>query len=667
MNHEEDIQQLLEKLGHELTQLQHAYYIKGDSPKSDSEYDRLFDELVRLETEHPQIKREDSPTLRVGSDLTSDLPEIAHTIPVLSLDKAYGAQEVLTWMQKQETRATEPPTFVIEEKIDGISIVLYYEEGLFVRAVTRGNGYVGNDVTANVRTIRSVPLRLTRPVTIAVRGEIYLPKEAFNKLNASLETTYANPRNLAAGTIRRIKSSEVAKVPLDAFMYEGFFGEEEEKLASHIQMLETLEQLGFRLNSHTALCDTEEQLNEYIQKQTAARSDLPYEIDGLVIKVNELAIRESLGYTEHHPRWAIAYKFESPTSETVVQSIDVQIGRTGRVTPVGRVEPVLVGGSTVSNVTLHNQDYINMLELSIGDRVAISKRGDVIPAVEEVLEKNEEGNSIWNLPENCPSCGSLLEKDGAHHFCRNASCPDQIYGRLVFFVGRDQMDIEGLGKETITTLIEKNMVEDIPDIYAIDYPALEMEPGFGEKKITQIRSSIEESKTRPFAVVLRSLGIPDLGKRMVELLIEDGLYSVDDLFMLSETGNIDRLVSIKGIGLKIAQSIIKEFSDERVQNRIKRLKDAGLQFTADIPEPITEENLICIDQVWCVTGSFENYKPRSKAADLIKSKGGRTVSSVTGKTTHLLAGSGAGSKLSTAERLGVTIIGEEEFILLMGQ
>ncbi len=667
MIHEEDIQQLIDKLSRELTQLQHAYYINGNSPKSDSDYDRMFDELMSAETENPHLRRSDSPTLRVGSDLTSDLPEIAHTIPVLSLGKAYSVEEIISWMQKQESRVSEPLTFVIEEKIDGISIVLYYEDGLFVRAVTRGNGYVGNDVTANVRTIRSIPLRLSRPVTIAVRGEIYLPKEEFNKLNASLETAYANPRNLAAGTIRRIKSSMVAKVPLDAFMYEGFFSEEQEQLTSHTQMLETLEALGFRLNSNTALCDTEEQLNEYIQRQTASRPGLPYEIDGLVIKVNELAVRESLGYTEHHPRWAIAYKFEAPTSQTVVKAIDVQIGRTGRVTPVGRVEPVLVGGSTVANVTLHNQDYINMLELSIGDRVAISKRGDVIPAVEEVLEKNEEGNSIWKLPELCPVCDSKLEKDGAHHFCRNPHCPDQIYGRLVFFVGRDQMDIEGLGKETIKILIDKDMIRDIPDIYAIDYEQLEKEPGFGEKKITQIRLSIDESKKRPYAVVLRSLGIPDLGKRMAELLIDDGLASVEDLFSLANEGDTGRLISIKGIGDKIAESMIREFSDVRIIKRIGLLREAGLQFEAASPEPVSEDELICADQVWCVTGSFENFKPRSKAAELIKAKGGRIVSSVTGKTTHLLAGSSAGSKLRTAEQLGITIIEENAFILFMVQ
>ncbi len=663
MRDEEKIRQQIDRLSSELDELQQAYYISGTSPASDSEYDLKFDTLLRLEGEYPQYRREDSPTLRVGSDLSSDLPEVAHTIPVLSLDKAYSPEEVLSWMERLKGRTDEPVSFVLEEKIDGISIVLYYEQGLLARAVTRGNGAVGNDVTANVRTIRSIPLRLPEPLDIAVRGEIYLPKAAFEQLNKDQETAYANPRNLAAGTIRRIRSSEVAKVPLDAFMYEGFFSE----VRTHLELLEKLKALGFRLNPHTTLCSSEEELRERILERTAERDALDYEIDGLVIKVNELPLREELGYTEHHPRWATAFKFEAPTSATVVESIDVQIGRTGRVTPVARVRPVLVGGSTVSNVTLHNQDYIDMLELAIGDSVAVSKRGDVIPAVEEVLEKNSEGNGIWKLPGTCPSCGTALVREGAHHFCPNLECPDQVYGRLVFFVGRDQMDIEGLGRETITTLISLGMVKDIPDIYQVDYDRLKGEPGFGEKKVAQIRESIEKSREREYAVVLRSLGVPDLGKRMAELLIDAGISSMDLLLELVDAGESEPFIAIKGIGQKIAESLIREFSDPGLRERVSRLREAGLSFEAAAKEQPAEGLMVFAGQVWCVTGSFDQFKPRSLAEELIKELGGRVVSSVTGKTTHLLAGTGAGSKLSKAEKLGVEIVEEAEFILLSGR
>ena len=663
MRDEEKIRQQIDRLSSELGELQQAYYISGTSPASDSEYDLKFDTLLRLEGEYPQYRREDSPTLRVGSDLSSDLPEVAHTIPVLSLDKAYSPEEVLSWMERLKGRTDEPVSFVLEEKIDGISIVLYYEQGLLARAVTRGNGAVGNDVTANVRTIRSIPLRLPEPLDIAVRGEIYLPKAAFEQLNKDQETAYANPRNLAAGTIRRIRSSEVAKVPLDAFMYEGFFSE----VRTHLELLDKLKALGFRLNPHTTLCSSEKELRERITERTAERDALDYEIDGLVIKVNELPLREELGYTEHHPRWATAFKFEAPTSATVVESIDVQIGRTGRVTPVARVRPVLVGGSTVSNVTLHNQDYIDMLELAIGDSVAVSKRGDVIPAVEEVLEKNSEGNGIWKLPGTCPSCGTALVREGAHHFCPNLECPDQVYGRLVFFVGRDQMDIEGLGRETITTLISLGMVKDIPDIYQVDYDRLKGEPGFGEKKVAQIRESIEKSREREYAVVLRSLGVPDLGKRMAELLIDAGISSMDLLLELVDAGESEPFTAIKGIGLKIAESLIREFSDPGLRERVSRLREAGLTFEAVVKEQPAEGLMVFAGQVWCVTGSFDQFKPRSLAEELIKELGGRVVSSVTGKTTHLLAGTGAGSKLSKAEKLGVEIVEEAEFILLSGR
>ncbi|MCF7941119.1 MAG: NAD-dependent DNA ligase LigA [Spirochaetia bacterium] len=639
-------------------------YAQGTPEVSDQTYDALYETLLQLEREHPDLVRADSPTLRVGSDLSADLPEVPHTIPVLSLDKAYAESAITSWMERIEKRVEQQLSFVIEEKIDGVSIVLYYEDGLLVRAVTRGNGYVGNDVTSNVRTIREVPLRLKRAVTVAVRGEIFLTREDFRQLNSTMEIEYANPRNLTAGTIRRIRSSEVARLPLRIFVYEGFFSDGQMQPETHAGLLDDLRLLGFIINPRYHICSSSDALTGYLEDAARERGSLPYEIDGLVIKVNEFPVRESLGYTGHHPRWAIAYKFEAPMAESVVTAIDVQIGRTGRATPVARIEPVLIGGSTVSNVTLHNQDYVELLELCIGDTVSVSKRGDVIPAVERVIEKNEQGNRLWHMPERCPSCGGPLIRQGAHHFCTDHDCPDQVYGRLTFFVGKGQMDIDGLGSETIRTLISRKLARDPADLYHIDYEQLISEPGFGPKKVQQISKSIRESLDRPYEVVLRSLGIPEVGKKASQLLIKSGIRSIDQLIELAQHGEVEQLTGIRGFGEKTAQTIIREFSDPAVLEQIEELKAVGLSFCEQQSEqPALPQ--VFTDQVWCVTGSFEHYQPRSIAEKLIEARGGRVVSSVTGKTTHLLAGSSAGSKLAKAQKLGVRIVAEQEFTTML--
>ncbi len=391
---------------------------------------------------------------------------------------------------------------------------------------------------------------------------------------------------------------------------------------------------------------------------------LPYEIDGLVVKVNEISAREELGYTGHHPRWAIAYKFESAAGITVLKDIDVQVGRTGRITPVGRVEPVLIGGSTVSNVTLHNEEYINMLELAPGDTVAVSKRGDVIPAVEKVVEKGENSLAVWHFPANCPSCGTALSKKGAHHFCTNRDCPDQIRGRIFFFIGKGQMDIENFGPETVDFLIKKGLIQDTPDIFTADYETLAEEKGFGEKKIKLIRDGIKKSLDNSFVTVLTSLGIPDLGRKASELLIEAGFYNIDKLTEAAKEGNSEVFTSIHGIGERTADVIIEALSDPAMLERIEALKQAGLCFEADPAETSPAEGIFS-GQSWCITGSFENYKPREAALEEIKKRGGKTVGQVTGNTTHLLCGAGGGSKKTKAEKLGVKIVSEQEFLTML--
>ncbi|MFA6775207.1 MAG: NAD-dependent DNA ligase LigA [Sphaerochaetaceae bacterium] len=680
-----DIKEEVAELSDKLRTYQKAYYVDDHPLVSDQEYDRLFDRLSWLEKEHPELKRDDSPTVRVGSDLSSDFPEVTHTIPVLSLDKAYSSEAILAWIAKCEEKMKEDLSFVIEEKIDGISMVLYYEDGILVRGVTRGNGTVGNDVTANIKTIASIPLRLPEPVTMAVRGEVYLPKAPFARLNAEMDPPYANPRNLAAGTIRRIHSSETARVPLDIFAYEGFW-EGNRPFDDHIQILETLKEYGFRTNPTIGyFCKTSEEakarlmkaglagkvgafsdIPSYIGERTKGRKTLPYEIDGLVVKINEISVRELFGYTGHHPRWAIAYKFEAPQAQTVLHGIDVQVGRTGRITPVARVTPTEVGGSTVSNVTLHNQDYINQLELAIGDTVEISKRGDVIPAVERVIEKNELGNPTWRMPQFCPCCHAELVDRGAHTFCPNLLCPDQIRGRVEFFIGKEQMDIETFGPETAAFLINKGVLKDVQDIYTIDYAhVLDGEPGFGEKKITSIIEGVRTSKRQPFHRVLVSLGIPEIGKKVVDLLVKAGLTGMDALIGLAERQDYQRLTDINQIGEKTAKCLFDGLLDPLNRQRIEALRIAGLSMEEKIEKNDLPQTFK--GQVWCVTGSFEHFNPRSKAMEEVEKRGGRAVSSVSAKTTHLLVGKGGGAKAETARGLGVKLIGEEEFLVLLGR
>ncbi len=642
-----------------------------------------------LEAEHPELTTPDSPSLRVGSDLSGDFPEAAHTVPVLSLDKAYSHEELSTWVQRTSDKLAHAPVFVVEEKLDGVSIVLYYEQGVLMRAVTRGNGSTGNDVTGNVRTIRDVPLRLQDDVDIAVRGEILLPLAAFRRLNERMETPYANPRNLAAGTLRRVKSRETAEVPLRFFAYEGFLTDApaSRSVSTHRDMLVRLARLGFRVNPHMGLFSEQDvsspfpddaaelpafsqvqtgtlaDLEHTIAQWTAARESREYEIDGLVVKLDDLSLRDELGYTGHHPRWAIAYKFESPVSVTKVRAIDVQVGRTGRITPVARVEPVGIGGTTVSNVTLHNQAYIEALELHVGDTVEVSRRGDVIPAVERVIEPNPEAHP-YPFPTRCPTCGSALEERGAHHFCPNFRCPDRMRGQLHFFVASAQMDIQHLGSETLNLLLAEGIVEEIPDLFCLDYEHIAGLPGFGARKIELLKGSIEHAKSRPYRTVLASLGIPDLGPKFVELVCEAGYHSIDDLLQLVDEERVDSLIAIDGVGEKTAARVAEELARPSVRSVIQRLREAGLQFSEerapDTAEPA--EAQIFAGESWCITGSFETFQPRSLAAEKIRSRGGTVVSDVSGKTTHLLAGANAGSKRDKAEKRGVEIVDEQEFL-----
>ncbi len=673
----------------ELQRHQKLYYREASPEITDREYDALFDELAALEKEYPGLALPDSPTKRVGSDLDNEFPEVPHPSPMLSLDKVYTEDDLEKWIDKAKKDVSGSLSWVIEEKVDGSTIVLHYERGTLVRAVTRGDGFVGNDVTENIRTIHDIPLRLSHPITSVFRGEIYINKDDFEKLNKAMDNIYANPRNLAAGNLRRKKSSEVARIPLHAYIYEGL--SDVEGMTEHIFVLHRLWELGFRVGNEIGFFTNhmssaaagkydpifqkhekwvhgkQADIGEFISKKMQIRKPIPYEIDGYVVKVNEYRERDRMGFTSHHPRWAMAYKFEAPQAVSTIRDIEVQVGRTGRVTPVARIEPVWISGSTVSNVTLHNQEYITSLDAAVGDKVAVSKRGDVIPAVEDVLEKNSEGNPSYHIPQKCPVCSTTFIQDGAHHFCPNNKCPGRIFGRLSFFVSRGQMDIENLGYETIKRLLELRLISDIPDIYRFNPDQLLGEEGFGEKKVSLIREGIEKSKSRPFAVVLSSLGLDELGPRVVELLVDGGYDSIEKLIEGARQEKPELFTRIQGIGPKIAQRIIDQLTDPFILDMIEKLKDSGLQFTAEKQPPKPRLSSIFLDQVWCVTGSFEHFKPRERAMDEVKRRGGRVTSSITGKTTHLLVGENPGSKFDKAKKLGTMLVSESEFLKLIGE
>jgi DNA ligase (NAD+) len=679
-----DIKKRIEELSKELLRHQYLYYVKAEPEIPDREYDGMYDELVELEKKYPELVLENSPTKRVGSDLDNAFPEKEHTIPVLSLDKEYAGEELEKWLTKTIKNANRGLSFVVEEKIDGASIVLYYKTGQLESALTRGNGIVGNDVIENVRTIKQVPLVTPDNSDFAVRGEIYIKKSDFNTYNQTFENKYSNPRNLAAGSLRNIKSSVVANVPLNIFTYELFY--EKAIINDHILALSRLKELGFRINNSMGFfSDNKEKiamvreklpviasgaikdLVAYVKERRAERDRLDYEIDGLVMKVNELDVRETLGYTSHHPRWAIAFKFDAPTAQTKLIDIQVQVGRNGRVTPVGILEPVKIAGSVVARATLHNQEYIDMLELGRGDWVSISKRGDIIPAVEEVIEKDLDHPTIFKFPETCPFCSSTLEKDGAHHFCKNRACPERIKRSIIHFAAKNQMDIDTLGEKTIAFMFEKGYVKSIPDLYTFDYNELLKEEGFKEKKVNNIKASVENSKNKPFRKVLTAIGFEGLGSSAVSDLVENGFNSMEKIIETASRKNVEDFSRIEGFGEIMARLIIQHFTDPQNLALVDALKKIGLNFREEIKETVEMEEQVLTfkDQVWAITGSFEHFSPRSKAAEEIAKRGGKVTDSVSSKTTHLLAGNSPGSKLEKAKKSNVSIIDETAFLEML--
>lgn len=658
----------MRELEAEVRKHQDLYYVKHAPSISDRAFDRLYAELQQLERDYPEFASPDSPTRSVGSDLDNDFPKFTHTIPVLSLGNTYSTAEALAWARKHLQNDQE--VVDIQWKVDGATLVLYYERGVLKRAVTRGSGQVGDDVTANALTIQNVPRKLKKPETLVARGEVYMTYADFESFNETMGGVYANPRNLSAGSLKHKKSREVARRPLRWAAFDASFPEKKGRARpkSDRVRLELLRELGVPLFPDNAFVPGTE-LEQTIQDFEKRRDDMPMPVDGLVLKIDDLDRREILGATANTPRWATALKFEPEVAETRVLEIEVAVGRTGRVTPRARLESVQLAGTTVSYATLHNADQIGRLGVRVGSFVRVSKRGEIIPAVEEVIEVGDGPEFVY--PDKCPSCATTLvrEPEAVDWLCPNPECPDVLLNRLIFFCQRKQMDIAGMGEKICRILFERGFVRRLPDIYSLHKHREELESldGFGQKSVRILLDGIQTSLERPFRRVLPSLGLRELGPFVTDVLLRNGYHSIQSIQKLvKKKGARDILEKIDGIGPRTSQAIVDQFRDPGVLELIKDLKKAGLQFEETAPaQDNNQYPQIFSGQTWCVTGSFESFHPRELAMEEVQKRGGRTVSGISGKTTHLLAGEGAGSKLKKAQELGVQVVDEPEFLKLL--
>lgn len=653
----------IESLRKQIDYHNNLYYKENRQEITDQEFDSLFNELKLLESQNPKLRSKTSPTEKIGSDLANDFKKIKHTLPVLSLENTYNAQELMEWANKigldQE--------FSVEWKIDGASILLYYTDGNLETCATRGTGGEGDDVTANVKTISSIPLALKKNLSLSVRGEVFMYFSDFEEFNESYGGKFANPRNLAAGSLKHKFSSEVAKRPLSIFVYDALLSKGREGIKTHSEILTKLKSEGFPLAPDSKIV-TGKDLEKTIEFFRKKKDQMEFPIDGLVIKLNSLELRESLGETSHSPRWARAFKFESLMKETVIEDITVATGRTGKITPRARIQPINISGSTVTFATLHNQDYIDELGAGIGAKVLVSKRGEIIPAVEKVIKAPPTSNGIFKLPNKCPSCKTLLQKisDSVDLFCTNQDCPERVKHGIEFFCSKKQMNIEGLGEKQIELFYSKGWLESLPDIYDLPSKAEEIKKleGFGEKSITLLVSGIEKSKEKDFKFLLPSLGLNEVGHKVTEVLIENGYDSWEKLTNLVSGKDPEKeLEQIHGIGPRTIESLVTQLRDKKILNMVSKLKKHGLNLAAK--QKVKRDKQPFKDQIWCVTGSFEKFQPREKALEIITEYGGKKVSSVSSKITHLLYGPGAGSKLQKAEELGKETIDEATFLRIL--
>jgi DNA ligase (NAD+) len=660
------IEREIQSLRDELRRHEELYYVHANPEISDAEYDALLVRLQQLETEHPELVTPDSPTQRVGGRAAEGFSEYLHRHPMLSLDNSYNIDDLRAFDERcQRLSDGRKIEYVAELKIDGLSLSLHYDDGMLVRGVTRGDGRVGEDVTQNARTIRSIPLRLKavdkKPGTeIEVRGEAYLSRSVFEKINTEREeegqARFANPRNAAAGTIRQLDPKIVAARRLDMFVYDVIEGERK-PFASHWDALDWLESMGFHVNENRQLCPSIDDVIDYCNQMEQRRDELGYEIDGVVVKVNSTALQEEFGATTKAPRWAIAYKYPARQVTTQVLSIVVQVGRTGALTPVANLEPVQVAGTVVSRATLHNEDEIKRLDVREGDWVLIEKSGEIIPKVLKVIESRRTGaEKRFRKPKKCPVCGGVISRPEGEVVprCVAADCPAQLKARLLHFSSRRAMRIEGLGEQLVEQLVEKKMVSDIGDLYRLKQEEVAALERMAEKSASNLMAQIEASRTRDLPQLIYGLGIRHVGERTAGILARH-FRSLERL----GKATIEELDDIHEIGMTVAQSVRDWFDDAGNLYLCERLRAAGVQTEiAGSVEGARDESFA--GKQFVLTGKLESLT-RDEARAMIERRGGRVTSTVSKKTDYVVAGEDAGSKLDKAQELGLRVIDEAAF------
>jgi len=660
------------KLRDEIRRHDELYYLRENPEISDREYDSLIEKLRELEAKHPELVTPDSPTQRVAGHPAESFPEFVHRVPMLSLDNSYSIDELRAFDERCRKLADgKSPEYVAELKIDGLSLSVHYADGVFVRGVTRGDGFRGEDVSSNVRTIRSVPLKLRdtgkrAPGEIEVRGEAYLGRRIFERINADREEAgearFANPRNAASGTIRQLDPSITARRRLEMFAYDVFAGQRK-AFATHWEALNWAEVAGFRVNENRALCKTIDEVVDFCNRMEAKRDDLDYEIDGVVVKVNSTALQDQFGATGKAPRWAIAYKYAARQATTRVNDIVVQVGRTGALTPVAMLEPVQLGGVTVSRSTLHNEDEIERLGLKIGDYVLVERGGDVIPKVVKVIESKRTGKEKkFRPPTKCPVCGGLVSRPEGEAVsrCIAADCGAQLIGRLLHFASRRAMRIEGLGGALAEQLLDRKLVKDVADLYTLTLDDLASLDRMAEKSASNVLAQIAESKTRDLWHLIYGLGIRHVGERTAAILARH-FGSLDRL----AGATVEELDEIHEIGLTMAESIHDWFADSGNRELCERLTRSGVRTTLAGESTAAQTGQLFAGKVFVLTGTLPDMT-RDEARELIESNGGRVTGSVSKKTDFVLAGADPGSKLDKANQLEVKVIDEAEFKKMLG-
>ena len=653
----------LNELKDQIREHDYNYYVLNQSLITDAQYDELLQTVRGIEEDYPELITNDSPTQRVGGEATDQFEQVTHSIPMLSLSNTFDYTGLEEW-QKRAANIIDSTDLIFsaELKIDGLAISLIYENGTFVRGSTRGNGLIGEDVTHNLKTIRSIPLSLNQdlPGHLEVRGEVYMPLNAFNAINQQRseqdEPLLANPRNAASGSIRQLDPRITASRKLDIWIY-SLTEYSNTTFTGHHQGLEWLKELGFKTNPTTSICTSLQEVQQYYEYWMNHRSELGYDIDGIVIKVDSIELQNTLGFVGREPRWAIAYKFPAEQTNTKLISIGLNVGRTGSINPFAILEPVNIGGVTVTNASLHNEEDINRKDIRVGDIVIIERAGDVIPHIIGPVTETRTGKEVpFRMPELCPQCEFPIIKEDSTHRCSNSSCPAVFLESIRHFVSKNALDIEGLGEKWCASLISNNMIQRLSDIYKLNISELSTLDRMGEVLASKLVANIEDSKSRPLDRVIFGLGILHVGSEIATLLAQ----TYGSLQNLSEA-SLDDLLAIDGIGPKIAQSIKDYFNVESNQSLIYELEKLGLNMNSEVKSISSN---VFTGLTFVITGTLHNLT-RKDTEELIKTNGGKVTNSVTSNTSYLITGDSPGSKLTKAQEIGTTVLTESEFLALM--